>query len=537
MDLEVLSRFHPLHAGVFIIPELQSLLRTVKPANEQFRLQHGQIVEIENSLLLNQEPQGNRLTPFKASKTAPPLCGERRRYRPTLGTPFDASYTAPPLDTMHSSYVDTVYEPRVHTPSQISSIEPPKQYASFFALEDCQERSSGTSFEEDGELTESESLDCESVASDKLMSPANGYSEQISSEDVVSVQEIDEKLPVWQRMKSPNLSSEPTSKLVSASSLHKSLNQQPFDLLPSLRAEHVSNMREIQQRFSLWQQTQSGQLLSKPLAALPRSSAATVSRVRALRDFDPLTPRHLQFKDGDIIEVVRAVYEDRWEGYLSGQNGIFPTSHVEKFPDLGRAIALSDFVPGMPDELRFRKGDIIIILEPIYKDLWKGSLRDRIGLFHSDYVEKLPELGRVKALYDYTPRETGELFFSKDDLITVIESKDEGWWTGMLRGQIGIFPTNYVEHVLESEGACSQAETVEHEEVNSHGATDMQETVEPHEQTDPVPHSASSSRLDEKQPDTAQESVQSNIKMEKKGSMKKWYRQLGSLVVSVKRRL
>lgn len=50
----------------------------------------------------------------------------------------------------------------------------------------------------------------------------------------------------------------------------------------------------------------------------------------------------------------------------------------------------------------------------------------------------------MRALYDFTPTEQGELGFQKGDIIRVIESVYRDWWKGELRGEMGIFPVNYV---------------------------------------------------------------------------------------------
>lgn len=63
------------------------------------------------------------------------------------------------------------------------------------------------------------------------------------------------------------------------------------------------------------------------------TTAATVSRVRALFDFVPSEPGELQFKKGDIIAVLESVYKDWWKGSLRGQTGIFPLNYVEKLSD------------------------------------------------------------------------------------------------------------------------------------------------------------------------------------------------------------
>jgi signal transducing adaptor molecule len=70
---------------------------------------------------------------------------------------------------------------------------------------------------------------------------------------------------------------------------------------------------------------------SQPLP--PGTTAATVSRVRALFDFQPSEPGELQFRKGDVIAVLESVYKDWWKGSLRGQTGIFPLNYVEKLQD------------------------------------------------------------------------------------------------------------------------------------------------------------------------------------------------------------
>lgn len=63
------------------------------------------------------------------------------------------------------------------------------------------------------------------------------------------------------------------------------------------------------------------------------TTAATVSRVKALYDFIPSEPGELAFKKGDVIAVIESVYKDWWKGSLRGQTGIFPLNYVEKLQD------------------------------------------------------------------------------------------------------------------------------------------------------------------------------------------------------------
>lgn len=79
--------------------------------------------------------------------------------------------------------------------------------------------------------------------------------------------------------------------------------------------------------------TSSSQPAQAQAPAPQGTTAATVSRVRALYDFQPSESGELQFKKGDIIAVLESVFKDWWKGSLRGQTGIFPLNYVEKLQD------------------------------------------------------------------------------------------------------------------------------------------------------------------------------------------------------------
>lgn len=57
----------------------------------------------------------------------------------------------------------------------------------------------------------------------------------------------------------------------------------------------------------------------------------------------------------------------------------------------------------------------------------------------------VPGVEYCVALYDYTAQAAGDLTFRAGDKIQVVQRTDaNGWWTGILNGQQGIFPGNYV---------------------------------------------------------------------------------------------
>lgn len=64
-------------------------------------------------------------------------------------------------------------------------------------------------------------------------------------------------------------------------------------------------------------------------------------------------------------------------------------------------------------------------------------------------VETVATVSKVRALYDLISYEPDELSFRKGDVITVIESVYRDWWRGSLtNGKVGIFPLNYVTPIV-----------------------------------------------------------------------------------------
>ncbi|KAK9238408.1 hypothetical protein V1525DRAFT_400976 [Lipomyces kononenkoae] len=79
-------------------------------------------------------------------------------------------------------------------------------------------------------------------------------------------------------------------------------------------------------------------------------------------------------------------------------------------------------------------------------------------------------VNRVRALYDLTTTEPGELSFRRGDIIFVLESVYQDWWKGSLRGQIGIFPLNYVSPIKEPTPEDRQREAEEEAKVFAESA-------------------------------------------------------------------
>ncbi|GEQ72276.1 hypothetical protein JCM33374_g5963 [Metschnikowia sp. JCM 33374] len=106
--------------------------------------------------------------------------------------------------------------------------------------------------------------------------------------------------------------------------------------------------------------------------------------------------------------------------------------------------------------------------DSIANSLKKTSLRDDLSPPpHPPVAAPLPErsppsaLGYCKVSYNYESSESGDLKLAKGDLLAVLEHLSPDWWKGYKKGsgpaQAGVFPSNYVVVVSETEFNASSA--------------------------------------------------------------------------------
>uniref|UniRef100_A0A8C8AP53 GRB2 related adaptor protein 2 n=1 Tax=Otus sunia TaxID=257818 RepID=A0A8C8AP53_9STRI len=78
------------------------------------------------------------------------------------------------------------------------------------------------------------------------------------------------------------------------------------------------------------------------------------------------------------------------------------------------------------------------------------SRQKQIFLRDNSFVQ-VPETKKrtlwVRALYDFDAVEHDELGFRSGDILEVLDSSNPSWWKGRLRGELGLFPANYVTPV------------------------------------------------------------------------------------------
>ncbi|XP_069797746.1 E3 ubiquitin-protein ligase SH3RF1 isoform X1 [Narcine bancroftii] len=126
---------------------------------------------------------------------------------------------------------------------------------------------------------------------------------------------------------------------------------------------------------------------------------------------------------------------------------------VRGIPQFPCAKALYNYEGKEPGDLKFNKGDIIILRRQVDENWYHGEVNGVHGFFPTNFVQIIKPLPQpppqCKALYDFEVKDKEAdkdcLPFSKDDILTVIRRVDENWAEGMLGDKIGIFPISYVE--------------------------------------------------------------------------------------------
>uniref|UniRef100_U3E5P2 RING-type E3 ubiquitin transferase n=1 Tax=Callithrix jacchus TaxID=9483 RepID=U3E5P2_CALJA len=115
--------------------------------------------------------------------------------------------------------------------------------------------------------------------------------------------------------------------------------------------------------------------------------------------------------------------------------------------------ALYSYEGKEPGDLKFNKGDIIVLRRKVDEHWYHGELHGTQGFLPASYIQCVQPLPHAppqgKALYDFEMKDKDQdkdcLTFTKDEILTVLRRVDENWAEGMLGDKVGIFPLLYVE--------------------------------------------------------------------------------------------
>ncbi|XP_077193411.1 SH3 domain-containing protein 21 isoform X2 [Paroedura picta] len=138
-------------------------------------------------------------------------------------------------------------------------------------------------------------------------------------------------------------------------------------------------------------------------------------------------------------------------------------------------LVLVDFEGQLSDELKIKAGDIICKVHPGPEDGWlQGELGGKTGLFPQPFVQEIPASLRAdgsqrcprsvrsvhavkkqplpkqrwcQVTFPYTPTKEDELALCPGELVQILEEIEDGWWLGKKSGQLGAFPSNFVQEL------------------------------------------------------------------------------------------
>ncbi|XP_076205938.1 E3 ubiquitin-protein ligase SH3RF2 isoform X2 [Aptenodytes patagonicus] len=191
------------------------------------------------------------------------------------------------------------------------------------------------------------------------------------------------------------------------------------------------------------------QLHQHRLATNPRIHMEGVPRAKALYTYRGHNPGELRFNKGDIIVLLRQLDENWYLGEVNGISGVFPASsvqvikHLPLAPPLGRALYSFD--------LRSRdktENKDCLTFHKVSASYYPASG----SLGHSAAIVTLPHLQHhisaymCVALHSYMAHGPDELELQKGEGVRVFGKDHNGWLRGMslVTGRVGIFPSNYV---------------------------------------------------------------------------------------------
>lgn len=120
---------------------------------------------------------------------------------------------------------------------------------------------------------------------------------------------------------------------------------------------------------------------------------------------------------------------------------------------------LFSYEPCNDDELKLVPDEAIEYLGEVEEGWWRGRVKGRTGVFPSNFVsppspeevernkENSSKKELCRVLFPYEAANEDELTLVEGDIIMLVskDAPDKGWWKGELKGQIGLFPDNFVD--------------------------------------------------------------------------------------------
>ncbi|XP_061668437.1 CD2-associated protein [Syngnathoides biaculeatus] len=162
-------------------------------------------------------------------------------------------------------------------------------------------------------------------------------------------------------------------------------------------------------------------------------------------DYEALHEDELTLRKGDLIKNVCCIHEDGWmEGDLNGKRGLFPDNFVKEIKQEAKE-ARTDPKEESAQPLKREKsiGNVANLVQRMSTiGIPTGGFQPR----PSAPTKKLKKR-QCKVFFEYQPQNEDELELKVGDIVDITEEVEEGWWSGVINGKSGLFPSNFVKEV------------------------------------------------------------------------------------------
>ncbi|XP_028669625.1 GRB2 related adaptor protein a isoform X3 [Erpetoichthys calabaricus] len=165
----------------------------------------------------------------------------------------------------------------------------------------------------------------------------------------------------------------------------------------------------------------------------------------ALFDFEATERDELTFRKGDLLKITNMEDDQNWyTAELQGTPGFVPKNYIKV-----TAHPYGDHVQHFKI-LQDGKGNYFVWEEKFISinkliDFYRNTTIAREkNIFLRDRQPSLEKPQEAQALLDFTPDQPSELKFRKGDVIELLDCSDSSHWKGRCHGRVGVFPSKYV---------------------------------------------------------------------------------------------